>query len=41
VAIHLSFEAADITSAMFFIAALLAMSFAVLVAVRRLHGHVR
>jgi molybdate transport system permease protein len=38
VAIHLSFEAADITSAMIFIAVLLGMSFAVLVAVRRLHG---
>ena len=38
VAIHLNFEAADITSAMIFIAVLIALSFAVLVAVRRLHG---
>jgi molybdate transport system permease protein len=38
VAIHLNFEAADITSAMIFIAVLLALSFGVLVAVRRLHG---
>jgi len=38
VAIHLNFEAADITSAMIFIAVLLVLSFGVLVAVRRLHG---
>jgi molybdate transport system permease protein len=39
VAIHLNFEAADITSAMIFIAVLLGVSFGVLLAVRRLHGH--
>ncbi len=38
VAIHLNFEAADITSAMMFIAVLLVLSFGVLLAVRRLHG---
>ncbi len=38
VAIHLSFESADITSAMIFIAVLLVMSFGVLALVRRLHG---
>ncbi len=38
VAIQLNFEAADISSAMMFIALLLLISFGVLVAVRRLHG---